>query len=186
MKVFSTICLLGVLVAAFAVAAVTTLDRASAGDERDRGSARTASFEGRPDATGPRAAAAGAPEQLLAVMRELLDGRDVECERIVRLLVGIDEEAEIDDEHIFRLLLGLDGDVELDRNHVAEVLGIEADETIDCEWLFRRLLGLDEGEAIDSEQLVRLLLGIDEGDDLDPEQVIKLLEHAVAADEPGR
>jgi hypothetical protein len=186
MKVFSTICLLGVLVAAFAVAAVTTLERASAGDEPSRASALAASFDGSPDATGPQAVTTGAPERLLAVMRELLDGRDVECERIVRLLVGIDENARIDDEHIFRLLLGLEGDADIDRDHIAEVLGVEADETVDCEWLFRRMLGLDEGEAIDNEQLVRLLLGIDESDDLDTEQVVKLLEHAVAAEKPGR
>jgi hypothetical protein len=166
MKAFATVCFLGVLVAAFAVAAVITVDSASTGDERNEAAAPVESSAGSPDAARPRAAATGVPEQLPAVMRELLDGRDVECERIVRLLLGLDDDAKIDDEQIFRLLLGLDGDVDIDRNHMAKILGVEADETVDCEWLFRKLLGLDEGESIDNEQLVRLLLGIDGSGDL--------------------
>ena len=86
---------------------------------------------------------------------------------------------------MFRLLLGLDADAEINRDHLAKVLGIDAGETVDCEWTFRTLLGLDEGEEIDNEQLVRLLLGIDDHEDLDTGHVLKLLETAATAGRTG-
>jgi hypothetical protein len=69
--------------------------------------------------------------------------------------------------------------------NLAKVLGVDAGETVDCEWAFRRLLGIDEGEEIDNEQLVRLLLGIDDHEDLDSEQVLRLLDTAAADGRTG-
>jgi len=185
MKTMMTVCLLGLLVSAFAVVAVLALSEAS--DRRQPGETVAASAlpVGDLDMTNRAEAASGAAVRLLGILRELLDGREVECEQIVRLLLGLDEHAPIDEEQLFRVLLGLDAEAEIDRDHIAKVLGIEADETIDCEWVFRTLLGLEEGERIDGEPFVRLLLGIDGHDDLDTEQVLTLLERAAVGEEAG-
>jgi hypothetical protein len=122
MKVFATVCLLGLLVAAFSVVAVIAQPEAE------------------------ESADDGASRQLLVVVRELLDGRDVACERIVRPLLGIDEHAEVDDEQLLRLLLGLD-----------------EGEAIDNEQLVRLLLGIDDHEEIDKEQILRLLETVEAG-----------------------
>jgi hypothetical protein len=181
----TTLCLVGVLAAAFAVVAFLALSEASDRRQPAGIAAIPASATGGGNMTDRAATPPGATVRLLGTLRGLLDGEEVECERIVRLLLGIEEHAPIREEQLFRVLLGLDADAEIDRDHIAGVLGIETDETIDCDWVFRTLLGLEEGRRIDNEQVVRLLLGIDGEDDLDTEQVLTLLERAVAAGEAG-
>lgn len=170
MKAFTTVCLLGLLVAAFSVVAVI------AQGERARPNQDARALP----APEPASVAQTASLRLLAVMHELLEGRSVACERIVWPLLGLDEDAELAEEQLFRVLLGLGEDDEIDRERLAVVLGLRAGQPLNCEWAFRTMLGLGEGETVDNEQLVRLLLGIDEQESLDTEQVLRRMETTLA------
>jgi hypothetical protein len=99
-----------------------------------------------------------AKEQILQVMRDLQAGKEVECERLMRLLLGIGKD------EIFNA------------GEIACKLGIENTESIDCDGLARLLLGLDAGEEIDNRQLLKLLLGIRDDEKIGDEQIVKLLE----------
>jgi hypothetical protein len=96
--------------------------------------------------------------QVLQLMRDLNDGKDVECEPMMRLLLGIGREDEFDPKKI------------------AHLLGIEDAQAYDCDGLVRTLLGLEEGEEIDNQQLVKLLLGIRDDSEITDEQIQKLLD----------
>lgn len=96
--------------------------------------------------------------QVLQMMRDLNDGRDVECEPMMRFLLGIA------------------GDEEFDPGKIAHLLGIEQSERMDCDGLVRMLLGLEDDQKIDNQQLVRLLLGIREDSEITNEQILQLLE----------
>ena len=112
MKAFATVCLLGVLVAAFSIVAVIAHGEAEAANRND---------EALP-APGTAPAVPVVSPQLLAVMRELLDGREVECERILGLLLGLDEGEALDNEQLVRLLLGLDDREDLDTEDALRLL----------------------------------------------------------------
>lgn len=94
--------------------------------------------------------------QVVRMLQDLNDGKDVECERIVRLLLGIGSTDEIDSRQI-AILLGVD----------------DAGETA-CETILRTLLGLDAGETIDNRRLVRLLLGVPDDVEVDNERIAEL------------
>jgi hypothetical protein len=98
--------------------------------------------------------------QVLQMMRDLNDDKDVECEPMMRLLLGIGREDEFDPKKI------------------AHLLGIEEADKYDCDGLVRTLLGLEAGEEIDSRQLVKLLLGIRDDSEITDEQIRKLLDES--------
>jgi hypothetical protein len=100
----------------------------------------------------------GVKAEIIQTLRDLQQDKDVECERLMRLLLGIgDEEA-------------------FDAGQIAYKLGVENADSIDCDGLARLLLGLDAGEKVDNRQLLRLLLGIRDDSKIDDEQIVKLLE----------
>jgi hypothetical protein len=98
--------------------------------------------------------------QVFQMMRELNDGKEVECEPMMRLLLGIGE------------------DEEFDPKNIAHLLGIEKTEEVDCDGLVRELLGIEAGEEIDNRQLLKLLLGIRDDSEITDEQILQMLESA--------
>ena len=68
--------------------------------------------------------------QIVRMLRDLNDGKDVECERMMRLLLGIGD------------------DEEFDAKRIANMLGIDDAGKTDCETVIRTLLGLEAGEKI--------------------------------------
>jgi len=133
-------------------------NESGAGDQRGRTVGVEDSQDGRHDAPPPGPEAVAGKEQIVESMRDLMSRKEFDCERTVRLL------------------LGLDGDDDIDIEQIPRLLGLDEGDAIDCEQIVRLLLGTDEGAVIDNEQIVRLLLGIDEGDDIDREQIVDLLE----------
>jgi hypothetical protein len=97
-------------------------------------------------------------ERVLEMMRELNEGKEVECEPMMRLLLGIAR------------------DDDFDPGRIAHQLGIEESERMDCEGLMRMLLGLADDESLDNQQLLKLLLGIREDSKVTDEQILQLLE----------
>jgi hypothetical protein len=96
--------------------------------------------------------------EIMQTLRDLQDGMEVKCERLMRLLLGIGE------------------DENFNAGEIAYKLGVENADSIDCDGLAGLLLGLDAGEKVDNRQLIKLLLGIRDDSEIDDERIAELLE----------
>ena len=101
--------------------------------------------------------------QISAVLLDLIEDNDLDCERFSRLFLGLEDEETLGSQQLARFLLGIEG-------------GVEDIEEIDCDRIFRVLLGIEDEEEFDGERIVRFLLGIDESDEIDREQIVRLLQ----------
>jgi len=127
--------------------------------------ARTVAGEQRSDSTRvdylPEVdrAAANDREQIATLLRHLRDDREVDSERVVRFLLGIN-----------------DGD-KIDSGRIAVLLGVEEGDELDFDRILRLMLGLaDDDKPLKGEQIVRLLLGIDDDDEIDSDRIDQFLD----------
>jgi hypothetical protein len=95
---------------------------AGAGDQGSRAVGAEDLQDGRRDAISAGRDAAAGKERIAGSMLELMNRKGFDCERSVRLLLGIDEGAMIDNEQIVRLLLGIDESDDIDRRQIVELL----------------------------------------------------------------
>jgi hypothetical protein len=118
-----------------------------------------AADSGDPAVTGER-------DRIVRLVHDLRGGKDVECERTVRVLLGIE------------------GTDPIDYENIAGLLGIEGGKGLDCEEVLRLVLGArDADPVLDNERIVKLLLGIGGEDRIDGEQIDRLLR-SLGQDDP--
>jgi len=79
--------------------------------------------------TAPEPVAADGKEQIVTLLRDLADDGDVDCERTLRLVLGVtDDDEALDNERLLRLLLGIDEGDEIGRDQIDRLLQGLSDE----------------------------------------------------------